>query len=228
VTDTDEFDRRLYGYWTRLVPDEDKESFFAPDVWAALGESSQFETYRDVIRPVDGFDPVAKTLYFEAKTFLHGLLLVEDRVSMAHSLEVRVPFLDEQLVALVERIPARLKHADEEGKRLLRQAMASLLPHDLVTKRKQGFSPPDQSWYRGPTMDYIQEILLDPRSLSRGYFQPEYVRRTLAEHLEGRVNHRLLIWSLLSFEWWNRLFIDGQPGSGVLARSSWTQSADTP
>ncbi len=76
--------------------------------------------------------------------------------------------------------------------------------------RKQGFSPPDQSWYRGPTMDYIRAILLDERSLSRGWFEPDAIARS-AEHIEGRVNHRLLIWSLLSFEWWNRLFIDGEP-----------------
>ena len=87
--------------------------------------------------------------------------------------------------------------------------MAGLLPPAILGKKKQGFSPPDESWYRGPTMDYIRSILLDPRTLSRGYFAPMYVERVLAEHLEGRVNHRLLIWSLLCFEWWNRLFIDG-------------------
>jgi asparagine synthase (glutamine-hydrolysing) len=140
---------------------------------------------------------------------LHGLLVVEDKVSMAHSLEARVPFLDNELVDLAVRIPSRLKHADGGGKRLLRQAMKGLLSDEIIEKQKQGFSPPDQSWYRGPTMDYIREILLDPRSLNRGYFQPTYIRRVLEEHVQGRVNHRLLIWSLLCFEWWNRLFMDG-------------------
>jgi asparagine synthase (glutamine-hydrolysing) len=88
--------------------------------------------------------------------------------------------------------------------------MAGLLPDQLLDKKKQGFSPPDQSWYRGPTMDYIREILLDRRTLSRGWFQEPYVRRVLDEHIAGRVNHRLLIWSLLCFEWWNRLFVDGE------------------
>ena len=76
--------------------------------------------------------------------------------------------------------------------------------------KKQGFSPPDGSWYRGPTMDYIRSMLLDERSLSRGWFEPDAVRRTITEHIEGRINHRLLLWSLLSFEWWNRLFLDGE------------------
>jgi asparagine synthase (glutamine-hydrolysing) len=139
---------------------------------------------------------------------------------MAHSLEVRVPFLDNALVSLAERIPARLKHGGGGGKELLRKAMAPLLPDDVVTKRKQGFSPPDRSWYAGPTMDYIREILLDRRSLNRGYFQPASVQRVLEEHLEGRVNHRLLIWSLLCFEWWNRLFMDGDAATALGSPSS--------
>ncbi len=129
---------------------------------------------------------------------------------MAHSLEARVPFLDNELVDVARRIPVGLKHADDEGKRLLRRAMRGLLPDEVIGKPKQGFSPPDRSWYRGPTMDYIQSVLLDPRALERGYFEPAYVRRVLDEHAAAARNHRLLIWSLLCFEWWNRLFVDGE------------------
>jgi asparagine synthase (glutamine-hydrolysing) len=216
----DEFDRAYYDYWSRLVPDADKSSFFSTDVWGQAGDRSTFDVYREGIAPAAGLSPLEKALYFEAKTFLHGLLVVEDKVSMAHSLEVRVPFLDNALVSLAERIPARLKHGGGDGKELLRKAMAPLLPEGIVTKRKQGFSPPDRSWYRGPTMDYIREILLDQRSLNRGYFQPAFVQRVLEEHLEGRVNHRLLIWSLLCFEWWNRLFMDGDAATALGSRSS--------
>lgn len=216
--DPDVFDRRYYDYWSRLIPDAEKINFFAPDVWSAVRNYLSFDCYRQVIQPVASLDPVSKALYFEAKTFLHGLLVVEDKVSMAHSLEVRVPFLDNQLVDLALRIPLHLKYADGSGKRILRRAMSGLLPAEIVEKEKQGFSPPDGSWYRGQTMNYIREILLDPRSLNRGYFQPAYIRRVLAEHMEGRINHRLLIWSLLSFEWWNRLFIDGEP---VSAHMTW-------
>jgi asparagine synthase (glutamine-hydrolysing) len=222
VHDRDEFDRLYYGYWARLVPDAEKGAFFADDVWAEVRAEEPFELYRDTMAPVASLDPVAKALYFEAKTFLHGLLLVEDRVSMAHSLEVRVPFLDDELVRLAARIPSRAKHADREGKRVLREAMKPLLPRELVTKPKQGFSPPDQSWYRGPTMDYIREILLDERTLARGWFDAGSIRRVLAEHLEGRVNHRLLIWSLLSFEWWNRLFLDEPVASEPRSAARWT------
>jgi asparagine synthase (glutamine-hydrolysing) len=204
-----DFARRYYDYWARLVPDGEKQAFFGPQIRAEACAHDTFGEFRRVIEPVRDADPVTKALYFEAKTFLHGLLIVEDRVSMAHSLEVRVPFLDNALVDIARRVPTHVSHAAGEGKRALRTAMADLLPPAILGKKKQGFSPPDQSWYRGSTMDYIRSILLDPRTLSRGYFEPSYVERVLAEHLEGRVNHRLLIWSLLSFEWWNRLFIDG-------------------
>jgi asparagine synthase (glutamine-hydrolysing) len=95
------------------------------------------------------------------------------------------------------------------GKYIFRQAMRGIVPDEILDRKKQGFSPPDQSWYRGPTMNYIHEILLDERTVSRGFFNPEYIRRIVREHTEGKVNHRLLIWSLLSFEWWNRIFLDG-------------------
>jgi len=130
---------------------------------------------------------------------------------MAHSLEVRVPFLDNELVDIARRIPPKVKHSGEGGKRILRQAMRGLLPQEITEKPKQGFSPPDESWYRGPTMEQIRSLLLDPRTVARGYFRPASVRRVLDEHVAGRHNHRLLIWSLLCFEWWNRLFVDGEP-----------------
>jgi asparagine synthase (glutamine-hydrolysing) len=212
AADAGELERRLYGYWERLVTRSDHEGFFAPQVLAAANGHEPLDVFRSVLEPASGLDPVSKTLYFEAKTFLHGLLVVEDRVSMAHSLEVRVPFLDNELVDLARRIPSRLKHSNDGGKRILRRAMAGLLPPEIVDKRKQGFSPPDESWYRGPTMDQIRDLLLDSRTLERGYFRPKAVRRVLDEHESARHNHRLLIWSLLAFEWWNRLFLDGEPG----------------
>jgi asparagine synthase (glutamine-hydrolysing) len=212
VHDPDEFDRRYYEYWSRLVPEDRHADFFTHELRGEF-TSSPFEHYRAAIEPARPLDPLSKALYFEAKTFLHGLLVVEDRVSMAHSLEVRVPFLDNELVEIARRIPPRLKHTGGDGKRLLRRAMRGLLPDEIIEKPKQGFSPPDESWYRGPSMSEIAELLLDARTLDRGYFEPAYVRRVLDEHRAGRENHRLLIWSLICFEWWNRLFIDGDPST---------------
>jgi asparagine synthase (glutamine-hydrolysing) len=204
------FERAYFDYWCRLVPPAEHGSFFTAATREAAGGLDPFDVFRDVLAPVRGLDPHSKALYFERKTFLNGLLVVEDRVSMAHSLEARVPFLDNGLADLAGRIPSQLLCSGGEGKPVLRAAAAGLLPDDIVRGRKQGFSPPDRSWYRGPTMDYIRAMLLDERSLSRGWFEPAAVRRTISEHIEGRINHRLLLWSLLSFEWWNRLFLDGE------------------
>lgn len=204
------FERAYFDYWCRLVPPAEHRSFFTAATREAAAGLDPFDVFRDVLAPVRGLDPHSKALYFERKTFLNGLLVVEDRVSMAHSLEARVPFLDNGLADLAGRIPSQLLCSGSAGKPVLRAAAAGLLPDDIVRGRKQGFSPPDRSWYRGPTMDYIRAMLLDERSLSRGWFEPDAVRRTISEHIEGRINHRLLLWSLLSFEWWNRLFLDGE------------------
>jgi len=206
----EEFEDRYFAYWSRLVPEESHQAFFTPAVIGALGSDAPRSIFAEVVGPSRGLDPVSRALLFELRTFLHGLLVVEDRVSMAHSLEARVPFLDNELVDVARAIPSRLKYGGDEGKRLLRLAMRELLPAEILEKPKQGFSPPDRSWYRGPTMEYIRALLLERRSLERGYFEPVYVRRVLDEHSAARKNHRLLIWSLLCFEWWNRLFVDGE------------------
>jgi asparagine synthase (glutamine-hydrolysing) len=219
-----EFEATHYGYWTRLVADADKPALFTPALLEAVHEHPPLEAYRSAIAPAEGLDPMSRALYFETKTFLHGLLIVEDKVSMAHSLESRVPFLDNGLVDVARRIPSSLKQGNGTGKRLLRDAMREFLPAEIIEKPKQGFSPPDQAWYRGESMAYIKQILLDPRTLDRGYFRDEYIRRVLQEHLEGKVNHRLLIWSLLAFEWWNRLYIDGE---ATTAHGAWHLSRAT-
>ena len=140
---------------------------------------------------------------------------------MAHSLESRVPFLDNELAELAWRLPGCLKVdadavlADNQemmfsaaGKRVLRRAMKAFLPEEFTQQRKQGFSPPDENWYRGPSLEYIKEILLDPRTRQRPWFDQSFVETKLNEHSSGQHNHRLLIWSLLSFEWIQRHFID--------------------
>jgi asparagine synthase (glutamine-hydrolysing) len=198
-----------YGYWCRLLTDTDRRQAFTADVWATAKGISPRESFEQVTSHLDpGLDPVEQALYFEQRTFLHGLLVVEDKMSMAHSMEARVPFLDNELVDFALRIPARERAGSDEGKVLLRQAARAFLPDVLVRKRKQGFSPPDGTWYRGRNLDYVREVLLDPGSLRRGIFRPEFLERVISEHASGKADHRLMIWSLLCLEWWQRLFID--------------------
>jgi asparagine synthase (glutamine-hydrolysing) len=168
---------------------------------------------------------------------------VGDKLAMASGLEERFPFLDNTLVNFAMRLPIRHKLADLEhmltidedtirkklvaqdtftgGKNCLRRAMSDILPRDVMDRRKQGFSSPEASWYRGENAAYVREILLGRDLASSDYIDPEFVSHAVEEHMSGRVNHRLLIWSFLSFEWWCRIFLRGdkvgQWASGALA-----------
>jgi asparagine synthase (glutamine-hydrolysing) len=232
--------RRYYEYWQRLIPDEARAHFFSVNTYSQVRHHEPFTTFRGVF---DGHllplyspaDYVNASLYFEAKTFLHGLFVVEDKVSMAHALETRVPFMDNDLVDFSMRLSPHLKlrnlaeapivDEDEQGKLrryqqmpssdgklVLRAAMSRLIPADVLTRVKQGFSAPDASWFRGESIDYINRFLRDPKACLYEYLNPAYVYNILDEHSAGQRNHRLLIWSLLSFEWWCRLFLDGGVG----------------
>ena len=234
ATDQADFLARYYGVWQRLVPDGDKPRLFTPEVGRAATTLSGFERFASVFdgfgRPLTGAaDRVDASLYFELRTFLPGLLLVEDKLSMAHGLETRVPFLDDDLVELAVRLPAHLKLRDlagaatvdenapgkrarwemtpADGKQVLRAAMARTISPAVVARAKQGFSAPDASWFRGESIAYIDRLLRDRRALIYEYLQPAYVHAVLDGHQSGRVNHRLLIWSFICFEWWLHTFM---------------------
>jgi asparagine synthase (glutamine-hydrolysing) len=239
-----DFHASYYGYWQRLTHERDKRDLFTENVRRDLGDRSTYDVFRAVF---DGWtrgyatpeDRINAALYFELKTFLHGLLVVEDKLSMAHGLETRVPFLDERLVELALQVPPSKKLLDlahstfidenEPGKRLLyeseradgkvilREAMAPLLPPGTATRKKTGFSAPDASWFRGESIRYVDQLLRDPKAAMFEFLSRPYVERTLDEHVSGRVNHRLLIWSLLCFEWWCRIFLERGPSHGTEA-----------
>jgi len=138
---------------------------------------------------------------------------------MAHSLESRVPFLDNDLVDFATKIPTRylvnfglLKSNPEKenlaSKYIFHQAMEELLPEAIVNGNKQGFSAPVRTWYRTKLVDYIRGTLLSKESRILEYINPQYIEKTLDDHINQDINHRLLIWSLLSFEWWCRNFLE--------------------
>jgi asparagine synthase (glutamine-hydrolysing) len=234
-TDRGDFMRRYYDFWQRLVPDQEKRQLFNGPTLDQIGEVSAFDQFRSVFdrygRDIDDREGyVSASLYFELKTFLPGLLVVEDKLSMAHSLETRVPFLDDDLVNFAVRLPVRHKvgsldsvpSVDEnvagkrqrfeletsEGKAVLRRAMAQIIPPEVTSRTKQGFSAPDASWFRGESIDYINRLLRAPDARIYEFLSRDYVGKMLDQHTQGQINHRLLIWSLLSLEWWVRTFLD--------------------
>ncbi|HUP59825.1 MAG TPA: asparagine synthase (glutamine-hydrolyzing) [Thermoanaerobaculia bacterium] len=224
--------RNYYDFWQRLVPDHEKSKLFNEATYRQLNGHSTFEILQGVFRkdmPLEtNADFINASLYFELKTFLHGLLVVEDKMSMAHSLETRVPFLDNELVEFACRLAPQYKVTDLEhvqardendirkydpsirmgsGKRVLREAMTRLIPPQVTKRVKQGFSAPDASWFRGESIDYVNALLRNPQARIYEYLGYDFVDGKLNEHTSGQHNHRLLIWSLLSFEWWLRKFL---------------------
>jgi asparagine synthase (glutamine-hydrolysing) len=205
-----------------------------PGTRRQVGAHSTFDVFRDIFKGYVGSfqnneDYVNASFYFELKTFLHGLLVVEDKISMAHSLETRVPFLDDDLVEFAIRIPAahKLRNLEtarpmdennpskrqlsefetSEGKKVLRQAMNRFIPPEVTERAKQGFSAPDASWFRGESIDYINRLLRNGKARIYDYLEPRYVGEVLDQHCSGKANRRLLIWSFLSLEWWLRQFL---------------------
>ncbi|MFP4323642.1 MAG: asparagine synthetase B family protein, partial [Anaerolineales bacterium] len=206
------FEQRYYDLWTRFLSDDDKRAwFFAPDTVRQLGDFSTWASYQQVIRRAQGPDPLAWALYFDIRTFLHGLLIVSDKLGMSASLEERVPLLDHDLVDFGLRLPSHWKLRDGQGKYMLRNVMRHWVPPSIANARKQGFTPPEATWYRTVLREDVAKVLLADRTLARGIFRPEGLQRILDEHQAAHANHRFLIWSLLAFEWWCRLFLDGDP-----------------
>lgn len=204
------FNTSYYRFWAQLVPEAERNAFFSDAALHAIGDYQPFDAFAAVADAAVCDDLLHRALYFEAKTFLHGLFIVEDKLSMAHSLESRVPFLDDDLVEFVGQMPSHYKLRDGTGKHILRRAMRGLIPDRILAARKQGFAPPEDSWFRSGALPYIRKVLLSPQSLARPYFRPGAVPRIVEEHASGVRNHKKLIWSLLCFEWWNRIFIDGE------------------
>lgn len=227
--DFEHYTDKYYEYWKRLLPSDRVPEIFAP-VWSDVSQVSTRDIFRGVFREhadqlTSPEDYINHSLYFEAKTFLHGLLVVEDKLSMAHGLETRVPFLDNDLVDFAMRVPVGLKlgnlgevvRLDEnepgpktakyfqqtrDGKLLLRRVMEKYVPADIADGVKKGFSAPDASWFRGDSIDYVQRSLMGKNARLFDYLDRTSVQGLIQEHLSGRENRRLLIWSLLSLEEW--------------------------
>lgn len=153
---------------------------------------------------------IDRYLALDTATYLPGdLLLKVDRMSMSTALEVRSPLLDHRVHEFAAGLPVSMKLRGRQTKWALKElARRRGLPDDLVDRPKQGFGVPVGAWLRGELRDWVEGVLLDPRSLSRGYFEPEQVRRLLTEHLEGRADHTYKVWNLAVLELWHRSWID--------------------
>lgn len=153
-----------------------------------------------------------RLLYADTKTYLHELLMKQDQMSMAASIESRVPFLDHKLVEFTARLPERMKLRRGQTKYILRRSMKNLLPEQILKRPKMGFPVPIGAWFRGAYRGVLDEYVLSDRALGRGLFDADFIRRLIARHHAGE-NHSERLWSLVNFELWLRRFIDGEEAS---------------
>jgi asparagine synthase (glutamine-hydrolysing) len=154
-------------------------------------------------------------LFTDIRTYLpYDLLRMTDRLSMWHSLEVRVPFLDHELVEFVATIPAGYKLKRWRKKYVFIRALEGILPREILRRRKQGFSVPLNRWLRGPLRELVHTHLAEPVLRGVGLFDPQGVARLLREHEEGLRNHESRIWALLTFMLWHDLYVRNQASEG--------------
>ncbi|MFC5354318.1 asparagine synthase (glutamine-hydrolyzing) [Azospirillum himalayense] len=227
---------KYYLFWQRLIPNSLIHRMFQP-IWPDVKHVWTRDIFRNVFtshasRMTRSEDYINHSLYFEAKTFLHGLLVIEDKLSMAHGLETRVPMLDNDLVDFAQTIPVGMKLGNlaevvrlnendpgpkskvffertRDGKLLLRNVMQRYIPVEVTDRAKQGFSGPDASWFRGESIDYVRRMLLEGECHIHEFLDRATVRDLVEEHLNGTTNRRLLIWALLYLEQWCHTFLAG-------------------
>ena len=223
----DEYIDEYYLYWQRLVSNRELKNIFSP-IWGDVSHVWTRDIFQDVFLSHDNQldkpeDYINHSLYFEAKTFLHGLFIVEDKISMAHGLESRVPFMDNDLVDFAMKCPVRFKlnnlqealkvnenensnkkesyfQKTNDGKQILRTMMSEFIPHEITSSTKQGFSSPDASWFKGESIDFVKRRLLNQKAKVYDLLDYNCTTKLIGEHLEGKTNRRLLVWSLLNLE----------------------------
>jgi asparagine synthase (glutamine-hydrolysing) len=153
---------------------------------------------------------LGQMLYADTKTYLVELLMKQDQMSMACSIESRVPFLDHKLVEFAATLPARMKLRGFHTKWILREAVRGILPQEILTRRKMGFPVPFAVWMKGRWQNIARDVLLDRRSRERGIIDPDAVEQLIVAHASGKTEGADAIWSLLNLELWYRTHIDGE------------------
>jgi asparagine synthase (glutamine-hydrolysing) len=175
-----------------------------------MGGIDPYAGVREVLKQTDAQSLLDRLLYADIKTYLHELLMKQDQMSMAASVESRVPFLDHKLVEFTSSLPERLKLRRGTTKYVLRETMKGLLPPAILNRAKMGFPVPVGSWFRGAYRSLLDEYLLSSRANERAIFNQEFVRTLIEQHQRGEANHSERLWSLVNLEMWLRRFIDGE------------------
>jgi asparagine synthase (glutamine-hydrolysing) len=189
---------------------DERESLYSGDLRHALATRAEgavecrFDRFR-------GLSLQARMMRVDFETYLpEDVLTKVDRMSMAHSIESRVPILDNEVIEFAATLPSSFKIHDGRRKHILKEALKPMLPAGILDRRKQGFGVPLGVWFRGGLTDLFADVLGSAQTEQRGYFEPSFIRRLIREHLAGDRDHTLRLWQLLVFELWHRQYLDGR------------------
>jgi asparagine synthase (glutamine-hydrolysing) len=190
-------------------------NLLSPEHRESLGSIDPYAEAHRLLRETDAGSLLNQLLHVDLFTYLHELLMKQDQMSMAASIESRVPFLDHPLVEFTATLPERLKLRGRTTKYVLREAMRDFLPDEILTRRKMGFPVPIGSWFRDAHRSIVDEFVLGERATVRGLFDAPYVRAIVDEHAGGLQDHSERLWALANVEIWHRIFIDGEAPADV-------------
>jgi len=211
-----EFQKIYFDNFFSVFPQTVHSQLFTRQFSESVGGINAYATSQRYFRTGESNDLLTRLLYLDVKTYLVELLMKQDQMSMAASIESRVPFLDHKLVEFALCIPAKLKVRYLSGKYLLRRAMENILPAEVLQRTKMGFPTPVKPWLRNQLFEKVASILSDGRLADRGIVNGAYVRNLLDAHRARRMDGTEPLWRLLNFELWNRIFFDKDPA--VIAR----------
>jgi len=189
-----------------------QQNMFTRTTRERIGSIDPYRELRRVLARVKDLSLLDGLLYADIKTYLHELLMKQDQMSMATSIESRVPFLDHKLVEFTAGMPDTMKLRGGTTKFVLRESMKGVLPDRILSRSKMGFPVPIGRWFRGPFKSIIDEYVLSDRALARDIFEPDFVKRLVSLHQSGE-DHSERLWALLNFEIWLRQFLDGDQSS---------------
>ena len=200
------------SYYSR----EERLELYAPSLGQALIGADATSVHRDYLERVAGCDRVNQMLYLDTKTYLPCLnLTYMDKMSMAHSIEVRVPYMDRRLTEFAMHTDVENKIHGWRRKHILKEAMRGILPQDVIDRKKAGFTAPIRSWLVGELKEMTFDLLSPERLKRRGFFNPSVVGNILNENLAGHEDNNYKIWLLLTFELWMQAFVDSEKGHSL-------------
>lgn len=200
---------RRYVRWLCFFSNDMKDDLYTAAFKSAMAGHDAVRLTENAYAETDAETLLEKQLYADVSMYLpYDLLVKVDIASMANSLEARSPFLDHRLMEFAASLPAGLKLRGRQGKYILKKAFEPLLPREVLYRRKMGFGVPINRWLRCDLREAAHDILLDRRSIGRGYFRHEAVAQLLSEHVAMRADHSYRLWALLWLELWHRMFVD--------------------